>query len=66
MGFDDVILAKYNEYSKAITCTRQNYGIVDGSSVVLIGSEKAGNDLDSHRVRVLLQRQSSRRIPSSC
>lgn len=47
MGFDDVILTKYNEYSKVnhVHTPGNSSGIVDGSSAVLIGSEKAGKDL---------------------
>ena len=56
MGFDDVILAKYNEYSKVehVHTPGNSSGIVDGSSAVLIGSEKAGNDLGlTPRARVV-------------
>ena len=47
MGFDDIILTKYNEYSKVnhVHTPGNSSGIVDGSSAVLIGSEKAGKDL---------------------
>jgi len=46
-GFDDVILAKYNDYDKVnhVHTPGNSSGIVDGSSAVLIGSEKAGKDL---------------------
>ena len=56
MGFDDVILAKYNEYTKVehVHTPGNSSGIVDGSSAVLIGSEKAGNDLGlTPRARVV-------------
>ena len=56
MGFDDVILAKYNEYSKVehVHTPGNSSGIVDGSSAVLIGSEKAGKDLGlTPRARVV-------------
>ena len=47
MGFDDVILAKYNDYEKVnhVHTPGNSSGIVDGSSAVMIGSEKAGKDL---------------------
>lgn len=46
-GFDDIILAKYNDYDKVnhVHTPGNSSGIVDGSSAVLIGSEKAGKDL---------------------
>jgi acetyl-CoA C-acetyltransferase len=56
MGFDDIILAKYNEYSKVehVHTPGNSSGIVDGSSAVLIGSEKAGNELGlTPRARVV-------------
>jgi acetyl-CoA C-acetyltransferase len=47
MGFDDVILAKYNEYDRVnhVHTPGNSSGIVDGASAVLIGSEQAGKDL---------------------
>ncbi len=47
MGFDDVILAKYNDYDKVdhVHTPGNSSGIVDGSSAVMIGSEQAGKDL---------------------
>ena len=47
LGFDDVILAKYNTLERInhVHTPGNSSGIVDGSSAVLIGSEKAGNDL---------------------
>ena len=47
MGFDDVILAKYNMLDKIIHVHTpgNSSGIVDGASAVMVGSEKAGNDL---------------------
>jgi acetyl-CoA C-acetyltransferase len=56
MGFDDVILAKYNDYEKVnhVHTPGNSSGIVDGSSAVLIGSEKAGKDLGlTPRARIL-------------
>ncbi len=46
-GFDDVILNKYNTLEKInhVHTPGNSSGIVDGSSAVLIGSEKAGKDL---------------------
>ena len=46
-GFDDVILRKYNTLAKVehVHTPGNSSGIVDGSSAVLIGSEKAGKDL---------------------
>ena len=46
-GFDDVILGKYNTLDKIdhVHTPGNSSGIVDGSSAVLIGSEKAGQDL---------------------
>jgi len=47
MGFDDVILGKYNQLERInhVHTPGNSSGIVDGSSAVLIGSEKAGKDL---------------------
>jgi acetyl-CoA C-acetyltransferase len=47
MGFDDVILAKYNTLDRIdhVHTPGNSSGIVDGASAVMIGSEKAGNDL---------------------
>ena len=47
MGFDDIILNKYNTLDKVIHVHSpgNSSGIVDGASAVLIGSEKAGKDL---------------------
>lgn len=47
MGFDDVILRKYNTLSKInhVHTPGNSSGIVDGASAVIIGSEKAGKDL---------------------
>jgi acetyl-CoA C-acetyltransferase len=56
MGFDDVILAKYNDYEKVnhVHTPGNSSGIVDGSSAVMIGSEKAGKDLGlTPRARVV-------------
>ena len=46
-GFDDVILSKYTTLEKInhVHTPGNSSGIVDGSSAVLIGSEKAGKDL---------------------
>ena len=46
-GFDDIILNKYNTLEKInhVHTPGNSSGIVDGSSAVLIGSEKAGKDL---------------------
>jgi acetyl-CoA C-acetyltransferase len=46
-GFDDVILSKYSTLDKInhVHTPGNSSGIVDGSSAVLIGSEKAGVDL---------------------
>jgi len=46
-GFDDVILRKYTSLDKVnhVHTPGNSSGIVDGSSAVLIGSEKAGKDL---------------------
>lgn len=47
MGFDDVIIDRYPTLSKVehVHTPGNSSGIVDGSSAVLIGSEKAGKDL---------------------
>ncbi|TXS92835.1 acetyl-CoA C-acetyltransferase [Parahaliea maris] len=47
MGFDDVILSKYTTLNRInhVHTPGNSSGIVDGSSAVLIGSEKAGKDL---------------------
>ena len=47
MGLDDVILSKYPTVGKInhVHTPGNSSGIVDGSSAVLIGSEKAGKDL---------------------
>ena len=47
VGFDDIILRKYNTLEKVthVHTPGNSSGIVDGSSAVLIGSEKAGKDL---------------------
>ncbi|BFM15017.1 acetyl-CoA C-acetyltransferase [Maricurvus nonylphenolicus] len=47
-GFDDIILKKYNTLEKVnhVHTPGNSSGIVDGASAVLIGSEKAGKDLD--------------------
>jgi len=46
-GFDDVILRKYPmlDHIEHVHTPGNSSGIVDGSSAVLIGSEKAGRDL---------------------
>lgn len=46
-GFDDIILAKYNTLEKIdhVHTPGNSSGIVDGASAVLIGSERAGQDL---------------------
>jgi len=46
-GFDDIILNKYNTLDKInhVHTPGNSSGIVDGASAVLIGSEKAGQDL---------------------
>ncbi|NIB41535.1 acetyl-CoA C-acetyltransferase [Pseudomaricurvus alkylphenolicus] len=46
-GFDDIALRKYNTLDKInhVHTPGNSSGIVDGSSAVLIGSEKAGKDL---------------------
>lgn len=47
MGFDDVILRKYNQLDRInhVHTPGNSSGIVDGASAVLIGSEQAGKDL---------------------
>ena len=47
LGFDDIILKKYNELDKInhVHTPGNSSGIVDGASAVLIGSEQAGKDL---------------------
>lgn len=47
IGFDDVILRKYNTllHVEHVHTPGNSSGIVDGASAVLIGSEKAGKDL---------------------
>lgn len=48
MGFDDLVLSKYTAVSRIdhVHTAGNSSGIVDGASAVLIGSEKAGKDLD--------------------
>ena len=48
MGFDDVILAKYNTLDRIdhVHTPGNSSGIVDGASAVMIGSEKASTDLN--------------------
>ena len=47
MGFDDIILRKYNTLNRInhVHTPGNSSGIVDGASAVLIGSEQAGRDL---------------------
>jgi acetyl-CoA C-acetyltransferase len=47
LGYDDIILAKYNQYDRVnhVHTPGNSSGIVDGASAVLIGSERAGKDL---------------------
>lgn len=47
LGFDDVMLKKYNTLTKInhVHTPGNSSGIVDGAAAVLIGSEKAGKDL---------------------
>ncbi|NHN36513.1 acetyl-CoA C-acetyltransferase [Pseudomaricurvus alcaniphilus] len=47
LGFDDVILRKYNTLQRVehVHTPGNSSGIVDGASAVLIGSEQAGKDL---------------------
>ncbi len=47
MGFDDVMLKKYNSLSRInhVHTPGNSSGIVDGASAVMIGSEQAGKDL---------------------
>ena len=56
MAFDEIILNKYNTLEKIshVHTPGNSSGIVDGASAVLIGSEKAGRDLDlKPRARIL-------------
>ena len=56
MAFDDIILNKYNTLEKIshVHTPGNSSGIVDGASAVLIGSEKAGRDLNlKPRARIL-------------
>ncbi|MFK7732163.1 MAG: acetyl-CoA C-acetyltransferase [Pseudomonadales bacterium] len=56
MGFDDIILKKYNELDRInhVHTPGNSSGIVDGASAVLIGSEQAGKDLNlTPRGRIL-------------
>lgn len=48
MAFDDIILSKYNNLEKIshVHTPGNSSGIVDGASAVLIGSQKAGQDLN--------------------
>ena len=48
MAFDDIILSKYNNLDKIshVHTPGNSSGIVDGASAVLIGSQKAGQDLN--------------------
>jgi len=48
MGYDDIIIKKYNHLDKIVHVHTpgNSSGIVDGASAVLIGSEKAGRDLN--------------------
>ncbi|MGD9662900.1 MAG: acetyl-CoA C-acetyltransferase [Porticoccaceae bacterium] len=48
LGYDDIIIKKYNHLDKIIHVHTpgNSSGIVDGASAVLIGSEKAGRDLN--------------------
>ncbi|MEO1080411.1 MAG: acetyl-CoA C-acetyltransferase [Pseudomonadota bacterium] len=55
-GFDDVIMRKYPTLDRIdhVHTPGNSSGIVDGASAVLIGSEKAGKDLDlKPRARIL-------------
>ncbi len=47
LGFDDIILDKYNTLERVdhVHTPGNSSGIVDGASAVLIGSERAGQDL---------------------
>jgi len=47
LGFDDIVLARYNTLDRIehVHTPGNSSGIVDGSSAVLIGSERAGKDL---------------------
>ena len=56
MAFDDIILHKYSTLEKIshVHTPGNSSGIVDGASAVLIGSEKAGRDLNlKPRARIL-------------
>jgi acetyl-CoA C-acetyltransferase len=56
MAFDEIILNKYNTLEKIshVHTPGNSSGIVDGASAVLIGSEKAGRDLNlKPRARIL-------------
>jgi acetyl-CoA C-acetyltransferase len=56
MAFDEIILNKYNtlENISHVHTPGNSSGIVDGASAVLIGSEKAGRDLNlKPRARIL-------------
>ena len=48
MAFDEIILSKYNKLDKIshVHTPGNSSGIVDGASAVLIGSQKAGQDLN--------------------
>ncbi|EED34317.1 acetyl-CoA acetyltransferase [Luminiphilus syltensis NOR5-1B] len=48
LGFDDIILEKYNDYDAVnhVHTPGNSSGIVDGSSAVLVGNEQAGKDLN--------------------
>lgn len=63
-GFDDIILKKYNSLERVehVHSSGNSSGIVDGASVVLVGSEKAGNELGLNpRARII-----STAVLSSC
>ena len=47
MGFDDVLMRKYNQISRVehVHTAGNSSGIVDGSAAVLIGNEQAAKDL---------------------
>lgn len=56
MGFDDVVLRKYPQLAAInhVHTPGNSSGIVDGASVVLVGSEQAGKDLGlTPRARVV-------------
>ena len=48
LGFDDIVLRKYNTLSRIdhVHTPGNSSGIVDGAAAVLIGSERAGRDLN--------------------